>query len=385
MDAKSVKSVDNAVYSDESAVQIDTHGGTDADRLDMARVGRDQVMNRNFRFISVVGFTAVLMSTWESVLSTSSFGLTDGGVSGMIYTYIGGASGFSTVVLSMAEMASMAPTSGGQYHWVSEFAPPSTQKFLSYMVGWVCVLGWHSAICGANLTVAQMLQGMITLNDASYVPKGWHVTLFVIACCAVAIIFNTFLYQKMPVIEGIVLVIHVFGFFGIMIPLWVLAPHPSNSQVWANVEDNGQWGNKGLACLIGLTAPLFSLIGPDSAVHMSEEIKDASRVLPKAMVSTLLINSIGGLVMVITFAYCIPDAQAAANSNYAFPFMYVFLQATGSAKAATGMTAVLTCMSLCAAISGVATTSRQTFAFARDGGIPFSSWFAHIHPRFVVP
>ena len=26
------------------------------------------------------------------------------------------------VVASMAEMASMAPSSGGQYHWVSEFA-----------------------------------------------------------------------------------------------------------------------------------------------------------------------------------------------------------------------------------------------------------------------
>jgi hypothetical protein len=28
-----------------------------------------------------------------------------------------------------------APTSGGQYHWVSEFAPKKHQKFLSYVVG----------------------------------------------------------------------------------------------------------------------------------------------------------------------------------------------------------------------------------------------------------
>jgi hypothetical protein len=30
---------------------------------------------------------------------------------------------------------SRAPTSGGQYHWVSEFAPPKYQKFLSYASG----------------------------------------------------------------------------------------------------------------------------------------------------------------------------------------------------------------------------------------------------------
>ena len=43
--------------------------------------------------------------------------------------------GFGIVMMSLAEMASMAPISGGQYHWVSEFAPPKYQKFLSYMVG----------------------------------------------------------------------------------------------------------------------------------------------------------------------------------------------------------------------------------------------------------
>jgi hypothetical protein len=33
-----------------------------------------------------------------------------------------------------------APTSGGQYHWVSEFAPPSLQKFLSYVTGEILYL-----------------------------------------------------------------------------------------------------------------------------------------------------------------------------------------------------------------------------------------------------
>lgn len=28
-----------------------------------------------------------------------------------------------------------APTSGGQYHWVSEFAPPEYQKVASYAAG----------------------------------------------------------------------------------------------------------------------------------------------------------------------------------------------------------------------------------------------------------
>lgn len=52
--------------------------------------------------------------------------------------------GFLCIYTSMAEQGSMAPTAGGQYHWVSEFAPRKYQKQLSYVVGWLCVIGWVS-------------------------------------------------------------------------------------------------------------------------------------------------------------------------------------------------------------------------------------------------
>jgi choline transport protein len=86
--------------------------------------------------------------------------LTNGGFGGAIFVFLGTSIGMGFVITSMAEMASMyvrkcrrqitltcivqpnvltiwhrAPTSGGQYHWVSEFAPKQHQKFLSYVVG----------------------------------------------------------------------------------------------------------------------------------------------------------------------------------------------------------------------------------------------------------
>lgn len=61
--------------------------------------------------------------------------LVDGGTAGLIWGFLAVSIGFLFVYLSLAEMASMAPTAGGQYHWVSEFAPRSAQKFLSFIVG----------------------------------------------------------------------------------------------------------------------------------------------------------------------------------------------------------------------------------------------------------
>ena len=42
--------------------------GTERDQLDMRRVGKEQELRRNFKFISVLGFTAVLMCSWEAIL-----------------------------------------------------------------------------------------------------------------------------------------------------------------------------------------------------------------------------------------------------------------------------------------------------------------------------
>ncbi|KAJ5198661.1 uncharacterized protein N7498_007778 [Penicillium cinerascens] len=389
--------------------------GTARDRQDMERVGRTQELNvrgyealldpadpsrpkytnekqkltcqqRNFRFLSILGFTAVLMGTWEAVLFGSSFGLTNGGKGGMIYTYIGGLAGFSFVILSMAEMASMAPTSGGQYHWVSEFAPPRSQALLSYITGWVCVLGWHTGIASACYTVANTLVGVVAINyPHTYTYEPWHVTLLVIAMAIAALIFNTFFAQKLPLIEGIILIVHCFGFFGILIPLWVLSPTVPASEVFGSIEDRGGWGNNGLSCLVGISGPIFALMGPDSAVHMAEEIQDASRVLPLGMVWTLILNGSTGLVMVITYAFCVGNIDEVLQSKTGLPFVQVFLNATGSVGATTGMTVLLMILQFCGAISNVATTSRQLYSFARDRGLPFSNFFAQVHPTFAVP
>jgi choline transport protein len=162
---------------------------------------------------------------------------------------------------------------------VSEFAQPGSQKFLSYITGWVCVLGWHTGIAGCSYTVSNMLVGLLAINyPDTYVYEPWHVTLLVIAVAFTAFLFNTFLAQKLPLIEGIILIIHCFGFFGILIPLWVLSPTAPASEVFGSVVDRGSWGNDGLACLIGLVAPLYALIGMFAAVLMDVTNRHRARL-----------------------------------------------------------------------------------------------------------
>lgn len=61
------------------------------------------------------------MSTWVALLLANAFSLTNGGLAGTVWVYL--ATWICTFALaaSLAEMASMAPTSGGQYREFCSF------------------------------------------------------------------------------------------------------------------------------------------------------------------------------------------------------------------------------------------------------------------------
>jgi len=133
---------------------------------------------------------------------------------------------------------------GGQYHWVSEFAPPRVQKLLSYFIGWCGILGYQVGTTIGAYVAGTMIQGLIILNNPdTYHPQRWHGTLLAMSFSICVALFNIFLAKHLPLVEGIILVLHLAGFVAIMVPLWVMAPRTPSSQVWTSFEDGGSWGS----------------------------------------------------------------------------------------------------------------------------------------------
>jgi amino acid transporter len=227
-----------------------------------------------------------------------------------------------------------------------------------------------------------MIQGLLILNNPDYIPESWHGTLLVIAVTAFCIIFNTFLAKRLPLVEGMVLIIHVLGFFAVLVPMWVLAPRGDPSTVFTEFQNLGGWETTGLSFMVGLLAPVYTLIGADSAVHMSEEVKDASKVLPRAIMWAAGVNGSLGFIMVITFCFTLGSVFDVIDSPTGYPFIQAFYNATQSYVGTSIMTAIVIVNITSACISTVATVSRQTWSFARDGGLPFSSFISHVsRPR----
>ena len=188
------------VFDDRISHVAQNYRGTSADEHDMAVLGKKQVLRRNFSFITMLGFASTCVASWEGILTYLFFVLTDGGTALLFWGFVACATGQTLVYASLAEMASMSPTAGGQYHWVSEFSPPRAQKLLSYLSGWLTGIGWQVYLASVCFLVGTIIQGLIVLNDPTYVYQRWHGTLLAIAVVVFCIIFNTTLASRLPLI-----------------------------------------------------------------------------------------------------------------------------------------------------------------------------------------
>lgn len=253
---------------------------------------------------------------------------------------------------------------------VSEFAPRSLQKPLSYVVGWCSCLGWIAGIPACGLQLAGILQEMVVLvhPDSAFRPDIlWQATLVVFLFVLLTVGFNIFFAHHLPLAEGIILFVHIFGFFAFLLTMWIMAEHVPASTVFTEFHNGGGWSSQGLSCLTGLATPVWCFIGPDAGAHMSEELKDASLQLPKAMMWATFANGIMGVTMMITFCFCITNLDDIVGPDSSdFPVIEVIFNATGSYAGACILGSILLILLYFSTVTTVASASRQVWAFSRD-------------------
>jgi choline transport protein len=151
-------------------------------------------------------------------------------------------------------------------------APRSTVKFLSYMCGWLTVIGWQATFATACFLTGTLMQGVAVLTRPNYVPQSWHPTMYFWAVVAFAVGINVVGRNVLPKFEGLILVVHILGFFAILIPLVTLSDIGSAKDVFTQFMNQGGWSSQGLSFFVGLIGSVFAFVGGDAAVHVSQPV-----------------------------------------------------------------------------------------------------------------
>ncbi len=117
---------------------------------------------------------------------------------------------------------------------------------------------------------------------------------------------------------------------------------------------------------------------------MIEEIPEPHVQGPKIMIYCILIGMVTGFIFLSCILFCVTDVERVIVSPRG-PLLELFMQATGNAAGSTCLVMFPLICVLFAVTSIMFTSSRMTWAFARDNGLPFSATFAKVHPRLDLP
>ncbi|KAL4924005.1 putative GABA permease [Aspergillus undulatus] len=344
-----------------------------------------QQLERYLNFFSSLAFSATLLATWESAGGSIQAGLANGGPAGIVYGIILSTVGNVAIACSLAELASIHPTAGAQYHW-SFFLASRGRRFISFFQGWVTVFSWSALVCIAPFFIGNQIQGMVKLAHPDYEMERWRGTLLMWAVALIPIIINVFARRVLGGIEVAAGIMHVV-FLPVTIAVFViLAPRNPNSFVWETfVTGLVGWKNPGASFSIGLLGVITPLAGVDGVIHMAEEVKNAKTVVPRSMIYGTIINGSMAFCYLIAILYCMGDYTEALMSPTGYPIITIAYQATGSLPATFVLMAMGMVPGWIAFFNGLASVTRLAWAFARDNGLPFSDYFARVDPRYKIP
>lgn len=133
------------------------------------------------------------------------------------------------------------------------------------MIGWQTAFASQAYLCGTEI------QGVVILAHDNYQPQAWHGTMFVWCAISVALGVNMVGGKLLPRLEAVMLVVHILGFLGIIIPLTYMANHKSAQEVFLSVQNGGNFPSQGLSWFVGSIGCVYAFAGGDAAVHVGLE------------------------------------------------------------------------------------------------------------------
>ncbi|KAF4947685.1 hypothetical protein FSARC_13901, partial [Fusarium sarcochroum] len=345
--------------------------------------GHDTELTKKFGFMSMLGISFVVVGTWTSAGSSMNLALPSGGPVAVLYGLVAAGVGSLLVAASLAELCSVFPTNGAQYEWTAVLAGPRYQKFLSYACGWVVTSSWWAlAAAGPSLFSSLALALIQSLVDG-YTFQKWHQFLIFIGVEIGAGIINAFGTALLPMIGKVSFILSLAGLFVISATVLAMTSGKHQSAKFVFTEFINQTGwNDGAAFLLGLLQGCYSLIAFDATAHLVEEMPNPQKDCPRTMVLSIILGTVTGFAFLVSVLFSVQDLDEVVGSS---PLIVVFKQATGSRAATIALTAIVLTIIFCSAVEVVTSSSRMTAAFARQGGIPFSNFFAEVHKGLDLP
>jgi amino acid transporter len=345
----------------------------EADSKQLEELGYRQELSRGLDFFSsfAVGFT--YLSPVVGVYGLFAYGLATGGPA-FIWTIPIVLAGQLLVALVFAEVGSQYPIAGGVYQWSRKLAGERYAWFAGWMYLWALLINIAAATGAATLFLGPLFGYDVTRRNT---------VLTVIVLLAIGAVINLAGVRWLGLVSRTGVIFEVLGTVVLGIIFLVSYNHHGFGSLFdtLNVEGGGNYGGAFLAALL---FGVWCLYGNEAAGAIGEEVVDASRRVPRAIIFSLLIGAAAVFLITLSLIIAVPSFADVISGKDSNPILTVFEGALGSGGAKVALVMVLIAFVSCV-LSTQASTTRLVYSYARDNMIMGSRLLAKVHPTLRTP
>lgn len=373
----------------EKPTRESVHGhvahNTDAEAR-LAQMGYKQELPRSLSMISILGLSFAIMAVPFGSSTTLALALTDGGAVTILYGWIIVSLISLAIAASLAEICSVFPTAGGVYYWSHMLASPRYAPIASWTTGWFGLVGNWTVTASINFSLAQLVLSAIGLWRDGWVATPWQTLLCYWAVMIFCALVNVFANRWLDRLNTWCIYWTAASVVVIIVTLLVMADdRRSGKFVFSYYDASAAGWPSGWAFFVGLLQAAYTLTGYGMVAAMCEEVQNPEREVPKAMVLSVAAAAITGIVYLVPILFVLPDIPTLLGVASGQPMPLLYKIVTGSPGGGFGLLFLIIGIGFFAGIGALTAASRCTWAFSRDGAIPFSSVWSRVNSHYGLP
>ncbi len=354
----------------------------------MARMGYSQELSRTMNRFSnfAISFSIICILAGGITSFQLAFSTVGGAGIGLGWP-VAGVFSFCTA-LAMAQIASAFPTAGGLYHWASILGG----RGWGWITAWFNLAGLITVLAAINVGTANLIVGtlgpwlapnsatadLVVLGGAAFLTLTQATANhFGIRLTSKLTNFSGYLILGVTLALGASLLIFAPTLDPLRLVTFTNYSGPNGGDVWPHNP------NLGWLFALGLLHAGYTITGFDASAHTAEETIAARENVPRGMISAVLVSGVVGWVLVCAIVLAMPDMDAAAKQGPNV-FFWVVGQVVPPWLALPILLGICLANYLCG-LATVTSASRMVYAFARDGGLPFSRVLRRVSESHKVP
>ncbi|WP_435007234.1 amino acid permease [Tundrisphaera lichenicola] len=301
---------------------------------------------------------------------------------------------FSLVVaMTMGQVASAYPTAGGLYHWSSILGG----RGWGWVTAWFNLAGLVTVLAAIN--VGTYAFAMATFGDllgiqperlgpnGPLIAQGVGVLLITGAQALINHLGIRLTTALTDLSGGLIVGVSM----ALTVALLFYAPSFEPARLVTFADYSGSAGDNvwpftrssAWLFVLGFLLPAYTITGFDASAHSAEETVGAAANVPRGMVRAVAVSGFAGWILLSAVILAAPSLdEAAAQGERSFAWI---LSSTLPSGLNLVLNAGIVLVQFGCGLAAMTSSSRMTYAFARDGGLPWSDLWKGVSPTRRTP